>query len=144
MENQFEEILEIHRALKEKIRDTEERAIQSGIIEVWKQIDDFNYEVSSHGNIKKIGHVPNDAEFLKGKKNIYGRLYIFITGYRVSKRKREIRYPISKPLFGPSCERVYIHRAVAEAFIPNPQNKRIVSHRDGNKSNNNVNNLYWR
>ena len=36
-----------------------------------------------------------------------------------------------------------IHKAVAETFIPNPDNKEEVNHIDGNKENNNVNNLEW-
>ena len=36
-----------------------------------------------------------------------------------------------------------VHRLVAQAFLPNPEKKRCVCHKDNNKENNDVNNLYW-
>lgn len=50
----------------------------------------------------------------------------------------QVRFYINGKVF-----RKYLHRIVAEAFLPNPNNYSDVNHIDGNKSNNNINNLEW-
>ena len=50
------------------------------------------------------------------------------SGYKVVNLKRKI---------------VLIHRLIAQAFIPNPEKKRCINHKDGVKTNNSLKNLEW-
>lgn len=40
-------------------------------------------------------------------------------------------------------EDVYVHRIIAQMFIPNPMNLSDINHKDSNPANNNVENLEW-
>ena len=89
----------------------------------WRTISENpNYEVSNTGEVRH-----------KEKKNIL-KLRTSIWGYK------RARLSFS----GLNGGRLYaVHRLVANAFIPNPLNLPQVNHKDGNKSNNNVDNLEW-
>ena len=101
--------------------------------EIWKDIEGFsNYQISNFGNVKtKERDYTNN---LGHNVHINEKIMSFSTrsGYSVvNLRKNNKRF--SKQ----------IHRLVAEAFIPNPENKPQVNHKDYNRKNNCVNNLEW-
>lgn len=52
-------------------------------------------------------------------------------------------YVVSLKQEGKKAKNFFIHRLMAETFIPNPENKPQINHIDGNKLNNNINNLEW-
>lgn len=90
--------------------------------EIFKDIKGYEglYQISNFGNVKSLKR----NIILKPSSNRKGYLHIIL--YKNHKSKNSI-----------------IHRLVAQAFIPNPENKPQVNHIDGNKRNNNVNNLEW-
>ena len=93
-------------------------------IEEFTRIKDFdNYYINSNGVIIRVGF--KTIRVIKGKidKNGYNEVGIY--------NNDEIR------------EFKRVHRLVAEAFIPNPNNFPIVNHIDGDKLNNSVGNLEW-
>ena len=90
--------------------------------EVWKDIPEYEglYQVSNLGRVKSLKR----EKFLKPNVDAYGYLCVDLYKNKNHNFKR-------------------IHRHVAEAFIPNLENKPQINHIDGNKQNNNVNNLEW-
>lgn len=90
--------------------------------EIWKDAPGYEklYMVSNLGRIRSI------------YKDIILKLSITTTGYN-----RCVLYINKFP------KTVKVHRLVAQAFIPNPENKPCVNHKDGNKLNNRVDNLEW-
>lgn len=91
---------------------------------MWKKIEiNKNYSINENGNVR------NDKRgtILKPYNNKAGKGYLYVCLYN-----------------GHIKQGAYsIHRLVAMAFIPNPDNKTQVNHKDGNTMNNNVNNLEW-
>jgi len=102
--------------------------------EIWKDIEDFEgkYQVSNFGRVKSLKR--KISESWKGNK---------AETIILNPLKGDRRYlQVSLWSNGKDHKR-YIHRLVAKAFIPNPENKPQVNHKDGDKCNNAVNNLEW-
>ena len=74
-----------------------------------------------------------------------GELQNIKTNTVYKKQRNKLGYQIVIVSLGSRKNKLYIriHKAVAETFIPNPENKSEVNHKDGNKSNNFVENLEW-
>lgn len=90
--------------------------------EIWKETSIPGYFVSNLGGFRGRSGKPIKQQIHKN-------------GYYVYAMRPEGRKG--------ACKCIKIHRLIAEAFIPNPENKPFVNHIDGNKLNNNVNNLEW-
>jgi hypothetical protein len=89
-------------------------------METWKDVPGYDglYQVSDQGRIRRDNRIKKLKEDRGGYLNVW-----------LSKRSEM------------KCLKV--HRLVALAFIDNPENKRTVNHKDGNKKNNCVQNLEW-
>lgn len=90
------------------------------------------HEVSNYGRVRSIDRVVGNwcgSQLKRGK----------LLSLKIMKNDY-IRVGIRQ---GGKFKSQYVHRLVAEAFIPNPDNKPCVDHIDGNKRNNHVENLRW-
>ena len=99
-------------------------------MEEWKDVVGYEgiYQVSSLGRIKSLErmrcHGKTYKEKIKCSHLING--YVVVMLFKNGKHK--------------NCK---VHRLVAEAFIPKPENKPCIDHIDTNRENNCVENLRW-
>lgn len=112
----------------------------SKTVEEWRPVVGYEgfYEISDWGNVRSVDRV---VEFYNNQKKdisfkkCYGKKISFFKS-----PKNYCRLELNKD--GKQTKKC-VHRLVAEAFIPNPENKEQVGHLDCDPTNNKVDNLYW-
>lgn len=99
--------------------------------EVWKDIPGYEgvYQVSDKGRIKSLQR--RVWNYTKPEKIL--KPHHKPNGYRQVGLRKE----------GCEAKHAYVHRIVAQAFLPNPDGLPEVNHKDFNKGNNSVENLEW-
>jgi len=116
MAEQKQEIAELRaevRKLKKRLTFT----IDITKVEVWTEIDVApEYMISSFGRVRR------------SRDDFYPKIWLDKQGY--------YRVSVGKYSY-------LLHRLIAQAFIPNPLEKRLVEHIDGDKQNNSILNLRW-
>ena len=102
--------------------------------EIWKPIVGYEgyYEVSNLGRVRSMDKYVNtkgDSKRIRNGRVLKGILchnYVWVTLSKDNLKSKK-----------------RVHRLVAEAFIPNPDNLPCVNHKDENRSNNSIENLEW-
>lgn len=102
--------------------------------EIWKDVVGYEglYKVSNLGRVKSLSRLIIISNYHKQSDDIILKQKINVTGYNVVNLSKNGCYKTK-----------FVHRLVAEAFIPNPNTLPQINHKDENKLNNCVNNLEW-
>lgn len=106
-------------------------------MEVWKAVKGYEglYEASTEGRVRSLDRKVNTNIRFNDNRIVKGRVlkpHIKQNGY----------YVVSLCKNGTIAE-VSVHRLIAETFIPNPKQVRVVNHKNGIKTDNRVDNLEW-
>lgn len=102
--------------------------------EIWKDIEGYegSYRISNKGRVRSLDRIVGCNG---GSRFVRGKLYCLAFNQE--------RYCNVFLRMGGVGTTFQVHRLVAKAFIPNPENKPFVNHIDCNPSNNSVENLEW-
>lgn len=103
----------------------------------WKPIKNYEtlYEVSDFGEVRSL-----DREIDANINHVKRRI---IKGRILKQNTKKNGYKTVDLSQNKKVKTVLVHRLVAEAFVPNPDNKYFVNHIDSNRSNNKAINLEW-
>ena len=104
------------------------------MIEEWRNVVGYEglYEVSSTGRVKSVQRKANKK---------YGERTVPECMMKPQKALNGYRKVVLCSKIGKKSH--YIHRLVAEAFLPNPNNYTDVNHKDEDKTNNRLENVEW-
>ena len=105
--------------------------------EIWKDIPNYegSYQVSNLGNVKSLNRIVISK---KGQRFDVSEKILKPIG-----RCRDKNYMAVHLCKKGNTWTASVHRLVAEAFIPNPNNLPAINHKDENPLNNHVDNLEW-
>lgn len=105
--------------------------------EIWKDIEGYEglYQVSNKGRVKSMDRYADNNGTLQFRPERILKQNIQKAG-----RNKRCAVALSK---NAKIKMVRVHRLVAKAFIPNPENKPFIDHIDTDSTNNNVENLRW-
>lgn len=105
--------------------------------EIWRDVRGYEgfYQVSNKGRVKSLDRYAKNHSTLQFRPERILKQNIEKVG-----RSKRCSVVLSK---NSKTKVMKVHRLVAEAFIPNPENKPQIDHIDTNMSNNSVENLRW-